>query len=129
MKFYIATRYSNEALRQKAIELKEKLEKQGHSKTLDWMSAPNLRPYAENSTDCTEVSKKLLEAVNEADVFVLIPDKNGTGMYVEYGAALQRLISSGSPQIYIVGEQKDCSIFNFHPAVRWIDDINNIDGL
>ena len=48
------------------------------------------------------------------------------GMYVEFGIALASYLDNKKPDIYLVGEHTNRSMFYFHPA---INKRNNIDDL
>ena len=126
MKFYIATRYSTDTLRKKAIALKKELEHNGHEMTYDWTSAPQLQPYAQHEAEAKKFAEIDVNAAMNADFFILLPCPNGTGMYVEYGAAIAHSIQYGGPKIFILGENKDCSMFNYHPSAHWVDSLEEI---
>lgn len=126
MKFYIATRYSDETYRQLAVEMKESLESQGHQMTFDWMNGENVKPYDENPALCNAIAKKALDGATEADFFICIAEPQGTGMYVEFGAAINSYEKTGSPKIFVMGEHKNCSLFSFHPAVQHINTLEEI---
>ncbi len=119
MKFYISTRFSVETLRLKAIELKEELEKSGHKMTFDWMSYPNLKPYDNNVELSSNIAKNELDAVRNADFYIILPDLGGTSMYTEFGAALVSSEITGKPFVYLLNETKDVTLFNYHPQVIW----------
>ena len=119
MKFYISTRFSIESLRLKAIKLKEELEKYGHEMTFDWMSYPNLKPYDNNIELSSKVAKDELDAVRNADFYIILPDLGGTSMYTEFGAAIVSSEMTGKPFVYLLNETKDVTLFNYHPEVTW----------
>ena len=119
MKFYISTRFSVETLRQKAITLKEELQKYGHEITFDWMSYPNLKPYDNNIQLSSKVAKEELDAVRNADFYIIIPDLGGTSMYTEFGAAIVSNEITGKPFVYLLNDTQDMTLFNYHPAVIW----------
>jgi len=126
MNFYIATRFSNEDFRQQALEIKDKLEAAGHKMTFDWMNGKTLKPYSENVEITREASQMALNGALEADLFILIPEPGGTGMYVEFGAALAKSLTDKNLRIYLLGPYKDYVLFNYHPSVVWKDSIEEI---
>lgn len=126
MKFYIATRYSTVRLRNKTITLRDELEKHGHEMTFDWTNTPSLRPYEENEVDAAKYAEIDIQAAVDADIFILLPCPDGTGMYVEYGAAIASHLLRGTPRIFILGDNKNCSMFNYHPAAEWVDSLEEI---
>ncbi len=126
MKFYLATRFSDEPLRQKALALKAEFEAAGHTMTFDWMNGEDVKPYDADPTKTAHTAERAFNGAIEADFFVLLPHPEGTGMYVEYGAAVATYLKTGSPKIFILGDQKDCAMFNYHPAAIWVDSIEEI---
>jgi len=122
MKFYIATRVLNEHNRNLAIKLKAFLEKAGHSNTFDWMNyKEDIKPYLKNVEKASVFAKRDIDAVIEADFFIIIADPDGRGMYVELGAAI-----ASRKKIFIIGEPKDSSVFNFYPGIKWVSDKEEI---
>ena len=119
MKFYIATRFSNELLKNKAIAIKNELEKLGHNMTFNWMSYPSLKPYDQNLVEASKIAKLDLEGVIDADFLILLPDSNGTGLYVEFGVAIAQCLMTKSPKIYLLSDSRKMLLFNYHPAVIW----------
>ena len=126
VKFYIATRYSNEKYRQLALQLKAELESHGHQMTFDWMNGENVKPYNDNPEKTTVVAKKALDGAKNADFFILIPEENGTGMYVEFGAAIAEFERTGAPKMFVMGEDKFSVLFNFHPACTFVDSLDEV---
>ncbi|MBI4895711.1 MAG: hypothetical protein HY831_04425, partial [Candidatus Aenigmarchaeota archaeon] len=55
--------------------------------------------------------------VLNCDVFILLTDPVGTGMYVEFGLALALSIRNKTPKIFVVGNHDNCS-FYYHPNVN-----------
>lgn len=112
MKFYIAGRTS------RISEIKSmvtKLKDLGHEVTHDWTEMENAdlpRPYNEHLELVRDFALKDIDGAKEADVFVILGDQSGTGMYVEFGAALAM-----GAKIYAVGEYNDITVFHFHPSV------------
>ena len=119
MKFYISTRFSVEQLRLKAIKLKDELQKYGHEITFDWMSYPNLKPYDNNIGVSSRVAKEELDAVRDADFYIILPDLGGTSMYTEFGVAIMCNEMTGKPFVYLLNDTQDVTLFNYHPAVNW----------
>lgn len=94
--------------------------------TFDWMNGPTLKPYLKNIEITREASEMALNGALAADVFILIPEPGGTGMYVEFGAALAKSLSKQGPKIYLLGPHKDYVLFNFHPSVVWKENVDEI---
>ena len=67
MRFYIATRYSNEEYRNWAIEIKNELESLGHEMTFDWMNGTSVKPYRDNAKKAKDTAKTALEGAMHAD--------------------------------------------------------------
>ena len=98
----------------------------GHVCTFDWTTCPDIKPYENNSKLSALIATKAALAVQQADVFIIISHKEGTGMYVEYGIALAENLRTGVPKLYLLGQDKSCSIFNYHPNIIWKDTLEEI---
>ncbi|MBS3054245.1 MAG: hypothetical protein J4431_01785 [Candidatus Aenigmarchaeota archaeon] len=123
MKFYIASRFG------KAAEVKEmtkKLEEMGHSVTTDWTQHGAIKPYSQNASKAMLYSIEDVQGVLNSDVFILITDEGGKGMYVELGVAIASFIEKKTPRIYIVGAHNENTIFFFHPSVSRKDSIQDV---
>src|SRR3989344_8573419 len=98
MKFYIASRFG----------LKEEVR----------VLYKTVKPYADNKEISREYAMEDINGAMNCDVFILISDEAGTGMYTELGAAIANNIKFGAPKIYVAGEHIDRSIFYYHPSVK-----------
>lgn len=93
MKFYIASRT---ARADDVQAINTILTSQGHE-VYDWtMFAAIKRPYI--ASEVAPIAQTELEAIKAADVFILLGDEGGTGMYVELGYAL-----ATNTRVYCVG--------------------------
>lgn len=117
-KWYIASRTKNKELVQ---EVKQKLEAKGHEVTFDWTQIGLLTPYEENIDKCQEVAEKITKAIETTDNFILISDKEGTDMFVEYGLALAH-----NKNIYIIGEHNKRSLMHLHPKAIHLKNFNEL---
>src|SRR3989344_7711923 len=126
MKFYIASRYNKKG---QVEEIQEILKQKGHEISFDWTRIETFRPYNQNKDKVKEISNKNIEGVKNSDVFILITDAGGTDMYVELGIALYNLLEKGKPKIYVLGDYLDKSSFYFHPLVKVINNINEIQEI
>lgn len=109
-----------------ALDIKAKLEKQGHEMTFDWTNGTDIKPYNQNVAETQKLSDLALNGAIDADVFILIPEPGGTGMYVEYGAALAQFKMTQKPKIFLLGPHKEEVIFNFHPYAVWKETLEEI---
>lgn len=118
MKFYFAGRTARAADIQ---SMRDELQELGHELSYDWTTSDLLqtRPYPEEFA--APEAKRELEGVAMADVFILIGDEGGTGMYVELGYALAQNIP-----IYCLGEHNDKTLFQFLPEVKRVDSFEDI---
>lgn len=67
------------------------LEKKGHECTHDWTAVEGAdvkRPYEDHLEKVREFAENDIAGARDADVFIILGDKSGTGMFVEMGAAL-----------------------------------------
>ncbi|MEK9207501.1 MAG: hypothetical protein AAB922_03405 [Patescibacteria group bacterium] len=62
---------------------------------------------------------KDMDGVRNSDIFVLLTNEDGIGMYVELGMAIMSKIHKGKPRrVYVIGNKLGRSMFFFHPSVR-----------
>lgn len=116
MKFYIASRT---ARANDVHALKALLQKAGHD-VYDWtMFASIKRPYIER--EVAPIAQEELEAIKQADIFILLGDEGGTGMYVELGYAL-----ATNTKIYCVGNHNDVTVFQYLPQVKRIASVEEV---
>jgi nucleoside 2-deoxyribosyltransferase len=125
MKFYIAGRTSKTEDIKEMISL---LTKFGHEVTHDWTltDAQFQRPYPIDIAE--QVADKDMRGIVDADIFIILGDKSGTGMYVELGIAL-----ATNTKVYSIGENNDVTVFHFLPNVKRmytfsevLDDLANV---
>ncbi len=126
MKFYVAGRFSHEPSRLLIQEMIATLTQLGHECTFNWTTGPSCKPYEDNTALTQEMTVKAVNAVLDADLFIMVSHPEGTGMYVEYGIALGKQQKSGVPKMYLTGEYKNCSMFNYHPNVIWKNSLDEI---
>ena len=67
-----------------------------------------------------------IKQINDCDVFILISDENGAGMYTELGIALQLSNQKNKPKIYIIGKYNERSVFFFHPLIIRVKTLEEI---
>ena len=110
MKFYIAGRT-------KAVPEIQRMTKTlvdlGHTVAHDWtqLDSDMKRPYPVDKA--RQIAQADLDGVNNADVFIIIGDESGTGMYVELGIALAK-----AARVYAIGTNNDATVFHFLPTVK-----------
>lgn len=115
MKFYIASRVKNREL---VKAYSDKLSNQGHETVSAWVDENEIIPYENNSGLARLRAIQCIKASSECDVFILISDENGAGMYTELGAALLSSSLNNKPKIYVIGDYLNRSMFFFHPSVK-----------
>lgn len=124
MKWYFASRTRH---REALIELEKGLKSQGQKVVSEWVHVYDLIPYAENLARTQETAEKVVHAINDADIFVLISDREGTDMFVELGAALAKYDRSpDSIRIYIVGDHNKRSLMQLHRAITHLSSMNEV---
>ena len=123
MKFYIAGSISKKDLVKKIHDF---VTSRGHTYTSDWVKEKVITPYKENKKASSLRAEKCLDSINFSDVFVLISDESGTGMYIELGVALQLAETKNKPQIYVIGEYNTRSVFFFHPLIKRLENIEHV---
>lgn len=118
MKVYIASNIKNKDKVQSEFET---LRSQGHEITADWTLTDDIAEEERgDSKDYIQaIAKRDFEGVRECDVFVLLSKPSeARSMYVELGLAIALQETTGSPLVFVVGEENHESVFYFHPAVQ-----------
>ena len=123
MKIYLAARFGK---KEEVRYLYRRFKELGYEIASDWTLHKPIKPYESNHETAREYSIEDINAVRNCDVFILMTDEAGTGMYVELGVAISSNIEQGKPKIYVIGEHTSRSMFYFHPSVnrrKTIDDV------
>lgn len=110
MKFYISGRTA------KVEEIKamsKALEQRGHFVSFDWMSEDTDIPRPYETSLVENIAKKEIAGIRAADIFIIIGDEAGTGMYVELGIAL-----ATKKLVYSIGDFNDITVFHHLPNVK-----------
>lgn len=123
MKVYVATRTSR---KEEVREIYKKLIEMGHEITEDWTKHKSIKPYIKNQKMASKYAVEDINGVLDADVFILLCDEGGTGMFVEMGTAITMNLISKKTKVYVVGKYNDRSIFFFHPSVIRKDTIEEV---
>jgi nucleoside 2-deoxyribosyltransferase len=110
MKFYIASSFDYKEEVKKIVQF---LKEHSHSITTDWTNHKPLKPYSKNKELSKEYVIEDIKGVEECDVFILLSDKKGSGMYIELGVAMEL-----KKNIFVVGKQNESSMFFFHPLIK-----------
>jgi hypothetical protein len=123
MKFYIAARVgAKEDVRKIIAFIKNK----GHELHTDWTEHTPPRPYDKEPEISRKYAVEDLEAAADCDVFILVSDEAGTGMYTEFGVAIANNLIKGKPKVYVIGEHLSRSMFFFHPSVERKNNIEEV---
>ncbi len=120
---YVASRF---ALKDEVRKIYSKLEKLGYSVSADWTRHKSIKPYASNPDLSREYAVEDLNGARKSDLFILISDAEGTGMYAELGAAIGHNLEFGKPAIYVIGAHLSKSFIFFHPSVKRRENIDEV---
>lgn len=123
MKIYIAARFDK---KEEVRGLQKMLSEKGHEISADWTLHKPIKPYDQNQEIAASYAIEDVDGVKDCDVFILLTDEAGTGMYVELGVAILSHLQSGKPKIYAVGERISRSMFYFHPSVNRRENIGQV---
>jgi hypothetical protein len=118
MRVYVAATISD---RENVRHLYRCLTELGHTVTVDWThSAPiPILERERNASYCQKVAVEDFAGVMNCDVFILLADPaEGRGKYVELGAAMGSAAKTGSPTIFVLGQEVNQSIFYYHPLIK-----------
>lgn len=118
MKFYFASRYRN---REKLLKFSTLLVDKKHKIVSSWLNVGSLKPYEENREHSRRMAAKITREIKSCDVFVLISDRAGTDMFIEFGLA-----AAFGKKIYVVGKWNKRSLMHFHPNIRHISKIEEL---
>lgn len=121
MNFYISARFNN---KEEVNKIKQIIEKNGHKVVSTWTEQKIIKPYNEKPRDSQKYAKLCLKEIEKSNVFVLLSDKEGTGMYFELGFAFYSFLNKKSPKIYVIGNYLSRSMFYFLPNVKLFPSIN-----
>lgn len=112
---YIASRFDR---KQEVVELCKRFKKLGYEISVDWTVHEPIKPYEDNIAHARQYSIEDMRGIIGCDLFVLLTDKEGTGIYAELGAAIFSNLEHGKPKIYVVGDYLSNCMFYFHPSVN-----------
>ncbi len=115
MNIYIASRFGR---KNEVCALHEQLKRLGHNIIEDWTVHADIKPYEHHAELSRQYAVDDARGAMNCDVFILLTDESGTGMYTELGAALASRILRGTPRICVTGAHIDRSFFYFHPEVE-----------
>lgn len=120
MKIYVAGKFENKEL---ILNTYKKLKEMGHSISYDWTTHKNIKPYFENKDIASEYAQNELNGLLNSDILIYFSNETGHTLFMEFGAALALLKTTGKPKIYAVGEFNDCSPWFFNPIVERCENI------
>lgn len=123
MKIYIAARFDK---KQEVLNLYKRFQELGHEIIADWTLHKPIKPYENNPETAREYSIEDIDAARNCDIFILMTDEAGTGMYIELGAAISSNLEHEKPKIYVIGEHTSRSMFYFHLSVNRRKNIDEV---
>lgn len=124
MKFYIASRT---AKKDDVLAIYELIKEKGHEISYDWTSTWTMdRPYEPKAEMIGALAHEEIQGILNSDIFVIISDEKGTGMYIELGAAIAKNIETGSPKIYTIGEHNNTTVFHFLSCIKRKNDFSEV---
>ena len=123
MKFYIAARVNKKG---EVKKIHKMLKDKGHRVLSTWVNEGQIKPYNKYLIKAKTRAIKCIDAIKKSDIFILVSDKTGAGMYTELGIAIASNLSKKKPKIYIVGKYINRSMFFFHPSVRQMKNLDEV---
>ncbi|MFT7615493.1 MAG: hypothetical protein ACI8Y7_000307 [Candidatus Woesearchaeota archaeon] len=114
---------------QAAQEYYSQVEQHGHCIPYKWVGKIGTKPFAKDPKKVlVSHLKKEIQNVRECDVFVLISDYSiqMRGAHAEFGIAIERFLSTGSPKIFVYAKDKKWSAFTHLSYVTNITSFTDI---
>lgn len=118
MKFYLASRYRN---KEKLLQFSKLLNLKKHKVVSSWLKEGSLKPYGENREHSRKMATRITKEIKSCDAFVLMSDRAGTDMFIEFGLAV-----AFDKKIYVVGKWNMRSLMHFHPNIKHFDSLEGI---
>lgn len=116
MKFYVVAGF---ILRDEVKKLNRVIREHGHEIVHDWTEHEKLEhTFNRVSSLAKEYALLDVDGVRDSEVFVLLSGKYGVGHHTELGVAISSYLDHGKPEIYVIGNHWEESMFFFHPAVK-----------
>ena len=115
MKFYVAGPWNN---KEEVRAIQQTILDHGHEITVDWTLHPSTMPHETNAHEASRQAVNDLKGIQDCEVFIIVTNEAGRGMYVELGAALARAQIHQPVRVFAVGEHSNNSVFYFHPLVK-----------
>lgn len=124
MKIFVSGRIHDQQNIQTVIK---ELKAAGHEIIFDWTIYGNLKPYDKNSNQSRVFAQDVIQAISEADVFIVVshPEVAG-GSSAELGAAIMQCVRTGKPRIYMVGQYNTSVVFYFHPSIHKMSSMKDV---
>ncbi len=123
MKIYIAARFGE---KERVQDLYKKFQDKGHEISIDWTTHKSIKPYEDHPGLACSYSVEDINGAKNCDVFIILTDEAGTGMYVELGIAIASNLERGKPDIYAVGEFNSRCMFYFYPSIKCVNSIEDV---
>ncbi|MBT3298150.1 hypothetical protein HN385_04450 [archaeon] len=123
MEWYFASRVKH---KDKVQDLSDFLKSHDHEVAYEWSKLGTLKPYHENSEQCSSIANDISSALKGVDVFVLISDQGGTDMFVEMGIAIGCYLHNYKTRIYAIGKFNDRSLMHFNTVIKRVDYLRDV---
>ena len=110
-------------------KLADRLETRSHSITYKWWELPQpKKPFLSHRQLSEKLAKEMVEAVKNADIFILFTEDSILGAATEFGIAIAD--TSRDRKIYIIHPPANRqSIFYTYPSVEVLENIEDIKKL
>lgn len=122
MRVYVSSRFDNT---EQVREVNKMVLAKGWELAFDWTQFQKIDVIKNISISRSRSSTEII-SILDSHAFILINCDDGCGMYVELGAAITSCLKTGHPLIYVTGDHLDRSIFFYHPAVKVMENIEDI---
>ena len=124
MRWYFASR---EKYEDKIKDLTTLLSKFNEEYSFEWTPLDQIKVYEDNAEIYEGNANKILRAMENSDIFVMITDEGGTAeIFRGLGLALSRKKDKDIPRIYLLGKYNQRSLMNSQPSINMVSSIEDV---
>ena len=124
MKIYVSAKFSD---KERVKDVYTHLKALGHTITHEWVHNKQSFPFDVDPEFTSKCAAEDFNGVLAADVFILLSNaEHSMGASGELGAAIGAFVTSGKPNVYVVGPHFNTNFCFWHPVVRRIETFEEV---